>query len=192
MIGLVVILAGVAILGLVGLGAAQAGASTTTPSTSTTTSPAGGATTGTGAVAPKAGVLLTSGQQTFAAQLQAQTGLDPGVIAAWLLAEENGGAAQGRQAARNNDWLNIGYTDTATLGAGNSVWSDPTTAANASAAWLKGTWADPGFGKASSGIQHILDTVGQPAATQISAIQRSGWATSGYPDLPSLLASVGG
>jgi hypothetical protein len=133
---------------------------------------------------------LTSGQATFADELSAKTGLSAAVIAAWLLAEESGSAAAFRQSAGNNDWLNIGYTDTATLGAANSVWNDPTSAADATAQWLAGTWSDPGFGSASSGIRSILATAGQSAAAQIAAIQHSGWASSGYPDLPSIYSEV--
>jgi hypothetical protein len=130
--------------------------------------------------------LLTSDQQQFASRLAAQTGLDPGVISAWLLAEESGGAAQSRQAQGNNDWLNIGYTDSGTYGSSDSVWSNPITAADATAGWLKGQNTIPGYGTASSGIQAILSTAGQPPAAQIAALQHSGWASSGYPSLPSL------
>ncbi|HWD69145.1 MAG TPA: hypothetical protein VG293_03060, partial [Solirubrobacteraceae bacterium] len=94
---------------------------------------------------------LTSSQQQFASTLSADTGLNPNVVSAWLLAEESGGAAQSRQAANNNDWLNIGYTDSATFGSSDAVWSDPTAAANATAAWLKGQDSIPGYGTASSG-----------------------------------------
>jgi hypothetical protein len=184
-VGLGVILAGLLLVALVGLGATASGA---TAGTGSGAPPTG---SGTGALAKNTGA-LTSKQQQFAGRLQADTGLDPGVIAAWLLAEENGGAAQARDQQGNNDWLNIGYTDTATLGAGNSVWSDPTTAADATAAWMRGVWSDPGFGKASSGIQSILSTVGQGASAQISAIQNSGWASGGYPSLPSLFRMVTG
>ena len=38
-----------------------------------------------------------------------------------------------RQAAGNNDWLNIGYTDSATYGAGDGVWGSPVSAADATA-----------------------------------------------------------
>jgi hypothetical protein len=134
--------------------------------------------------------MLTSNQQQFAGQLAAQTGLNPGVISAWLLAEESGGAAQSRQAAGNNDWLNIGYTDSGTYGSADSVWSDPITAANATAGWLKGQDTIPGYGAASSGIQAILSTVGQTPAAQIAALQHSGWASSGYPDLPALYGQL--
>jgi hypothetical protein len=129
---------------------------------------------------------LTSAQQQFASELAAQTGLDPSVVSAWLLAEESGGAAQSRQAQNNNDWLNIGYTDSGTYGSSDSVWSNPVSAADATAGWLKGQNTIPGYGTASSGIQNILSTAGQPASVQIAALQNSGWASSGYPSLPSL------
>jgi len=127
--------------------------------------------------------LLNSDQQAFANELVKQTGLNQQVVEAWVLAEESGSAAQGRSAEHNNDWLNIGYTDSATYGAKNDVWNDPKTAADATAAWIKGQWDDPGFGKSAPSIQHIMDTVGQSPDAQISAIQNSGWASSHYPNL---------
>jgi hypothetical protein len=135
---------------------------------------------------------LTSAQQQFASRLAAQTGLDAGVVSAWLLSEESGGAAQSRQAAGNNDWLNIGYTDSGTYGSSDSVWSNPVTAADATAGWLKGQNTIPGYGTASSGIQAILNTAGQSPSAQIAALQQSGWASSGYPSLPSLYQQVAG
>jgi hypothetical protein len=145
-----------------------------------------------GALPPKAQTMLTSSQQQFASRLAAQTGLDPGVISAWLLSEESSGAAQSRQARNNNDWLNIGYTDSGTFGSSDSIWSDPLTAADATAGWLKGQNTIPGYGTASSGIQAILSTAGQPPAAQISALQNSGWASSGYPSLAPLYQQVAG
>jgi hypothetical protein len=136
--------------------------------------------------APTVQGTLTSGQQQFASTLAADTGLDPQVIGAWLLSEESGEAAVSRQAANNNDWLNIGYTDSGTYGSTDSIWSSPITAAEATAGWLNGRETVTGYGTASSGIQAILDTAGQPAPAQIAAIQQSGWASSGYPDLPTL------
>ena len=129
---------------------------------------------------------LTSDQQQFASRLAAQTGLDPSVVSAWLLAEESGGAAQSRQSQNNNDWLNIGYTDSGTYGSTDPIWSDPVSAADATAGWLKGQNTIPGYGVASSGVQAILQTAGQSPQAQIAAIQSSGWASSGYPDLPAL------
>jgi hypothetical protein len=152
----------------------------------------GGASTSTTSLPPKAAGLLTTGQQQFAARLAADTGLDAGVISAWLLAEESSGAATSRQSANNNDWLNIGYTDSGTYGSSDSVWSDPIKAADATAGWLKGQNTIPGYGTASSGVQAILSTAGQAPASQIAALQQSGWASSGYPDLPGLYQQVAG
>jgi hypothetical protein len=146
--------------------------------------------TGGASLPPSAQTMLTSGQQQFASRLAANTGLDPSVISAWLLAEESGGAAQSRQSQNNNDWLNIGYTDSATYGSGDSIWSNPITAADATAGWLKGQDTIPGYGTASAGIQSILGTAGQPPAAQIAALQQSGWASSGYPSLTSLYQQV--
>jgi hypothetical protein len=154
--------------------------------------PVTGAAVGSTALPPKAAGMLTTGQQQFASRLAADTGLDPGVISAWMLAEESSGAAQSRQAASNNDWLNIGYTDSGTYGAGASIWTDPITAADATAGWLKGQDTIPGYGRAAAGVQAILQTAGQPPATQIAALQQSGWASSGYPDLPGLYQQVAG
>jgi hypothetical protein len=148
--------------------------------------------TGGAALPPAASSMLTSGQQQFASRLAASTGLSPGVVTAWLLAEENGGAAQSRQAAGNNDWLNIGYTDAGTYGSADSVWSNPITAADATAGWLKGQDTIPGYGTASAGVQGILNTVGQSPAAQIYALQHSGWASGGYPELGQLYAQITG
>jgi hypothetical protein len=150
------------------------------------------ASTGTGALPTKATTMLTSAQQTFAGRLASDTGLDPGVVAAWLLAEESGGTAVSRQSANNNDWLNIGYTDSGTYGSADSVWSDPASAADATAGWLKGQNTIPGYGTASSGIQAVLQTAGQSPQAQIAALQNSGWASSGYPSLPSLYQQIAG
>lgn len=137
------------------------------------------------------GTPLTTGQTQFADRLATQTGLDPRVIRAWLAAEESGGAAQKRQAANNHDWLNIGYTDSATYGAADRIWADPIAAADATAAWLHGQDSIPGYGRASAGVQAILRTAGQPPEAQIAALQHSGWASSGYPDLPALYRQAG-
>jgi hypothetical protein len=149
-------------------------------------------TTGGASLPSSAQTMLTSGQQQFASRLATQTGLDPGVISAWLLSEESSGAAQSRQSQNNNDWLNIGYTDSGTFGSGDSIWGDPITAADATAGWLKGQDTIPGYGKASSGIQAILGTAGQAPAAQIAALQQSGWASSGYPSLAPLYQQVAG
>lgn len=136
--------------------------------------------------------MLTPGQRQFATQLAAQTGLDPQVVAAWTLSEESGGAAGSREAQGNHNWLNIGWTDSGRYGTAGAVWADPISAANATAGWLKGQDTIAGYGKASAGVQSILTTAGQPPATQIAALQHSGWASGGYPSLPGVYQSVAG
>jgi hypothetical protein len=120
--------------------------------------------------------LLTDGQAKFAGRLAELTGLDPRVVSAWELAEESGGAAAGRQAAGNFNWLNIGYFDS---GAGaiafDKAFADPLTAAEQTANFLQGKW-----GGASTGIRAILDSVGKSPDEQFNAIAHSGWASSGY------------
>jgi hypothetical protein len=120
--------------------------------------------------------LLTPGQQKFAGRLAELTGLDPRVVAAWELAEESGSAAQGREAASNFNWLNIGYFDS---GAGkiafDKEFGDPVSAAEQTAKFLKGQW-----GGASSSIRAILNSVGHSPAEQMAAIANSDWASSHY------------
>jgi hypothetical protein len=137
--------------------------------------------------------LLTSDQQAFATELAAKTGLSPAVVGGWVLAEESGDAATGRQASNNNDWLNIGYTGSNAAGSNgtaDAVWQSPLTAADATAAWLDGRSSIPGYGTASAGIQGILKTAGQSEASQVSAIQSSGWAASHYPELSDLVRQI--
>jgi cell wall-associated NlpC family hydrolase len=142
---------------------------------------------GSGAL-PLGGVLsvssqhLTSGQETFAARLASLTGLSPRVIAAWELAEESGSAAQWRQGQSNFNWLNIGYFDS---GPGqiafNQAFSDPVTAAEQTAKFLKGEW-----GGASASIRAILGSVGQSPNQQMAAIADSDWASTHYDGGASL------
>jgi hypothetical protein len=151
-----------------------------------------GATAPATALSPRAQQLLTPGQRQFASELAAQTGLDPQVVSAWMLAEESGGAAASREAQGNHDWLNIGWTDSGRYGTADAIWSNPVAAADATAGWLKGQDTIPGYGRASTGVQAILQSAGQPPAEQIAALQRSGWASSGYPDLPGVYRTVAG
>lgn len=140
----------------------------------------------------RAAAMMTPGQRTFATQLAAQTGLDPQVVAAWMLAEESGGAAASREAQGNHNWLNIGWTDSGRYGTDGAIWSDPALAASATAAWLRGEDAIAGYGRASAGVQSILTSAGQPPDAQLAALQRSGWAAGGYPDLPAVYRTIVG
>jgi hypothetical protein len=129
-----------------------------------------------GSVVSVSSRLLTSGQQTFVARLASLTGLNTRVVAGWVLAEESGSAAQGREAASNFNWLNIGYFDSGTGAIAHATpFSNPVSAAEQTAKFLKGEW-----GGASTGIRDILKTVGQPPDNQIMAIANSGWASSHY------------
>ena len=134
--------------------------------------------------------VLTSGQAQFRDRLAQQTGLNPGVITAWMLAEESGGAARSRQSSGQHNWLNIGWTDSGRMGlTRQNEWSNPASAADATAAFLKGQK----YG-ASGGIRRIIGTAGQGVDAQIRAIAGSGWASSGYEGgstLKSLYNSYG-
>lgn len=154
--------------------------------------PAGVQPAGAVGLSAHAASMMTPGQQQFATQLAAQTGLDSQVVAAWMLAEESGGAATSREAQGNHNWLNIGWTDSGRYGTAGAVWSDPISAANATAGWLKGQDTVAGYGRASAGVQSILTSAGQPPELQIAALQHSGWASSGYPDLPGVYRMVAG
>ena len=130
--------------------------------------------------------LLTPGQEKFAAKLSELTGLDPKVIASWALAEESGGAAQTREAASNFNWLNIGYFDS---GPGkiafDQAFSNPVSAAEQTANFLKGKW-----GGASSSIRSIIDAAGRPPQDQLAAIINSDWTGDSHYGGGGLLHST--
>ena len=130
--------------------------------------------------------LLTPGQEKFAAKLSELTGLDPKVIASWALAEESGGAAQSREAASNFNWLNIGYFDS---GPGkiafDQAFSNPVSAAEQTANFLKGKW-----GGASSSIRSIIDAAGRPPQDQLAAIINSDWTGDSHYGGGGLLHST--
>jgi hypothetical protein len=169
-----------------GVKAFQGGLSAAGAAGGGTTAPAGGV--GSATLPAGASKRLNASQQTFVARLAADTGLDAGVVAAWVVLEEGGQSVAPNGA---NNWLNIGATDSGFFGAGNAAWKDPTTAADQTAQWLAGSSAS-GFGKASAGIRNILRTAGQPASAQIAAIQGSGWASSGYPDFGQVYHQIVG
>jgi hypothetical protein len=107
-----------------------------------------------------------------------------------MLAEQSSGAARSRQAQGNHNWLNIAYFD---KGPGSITrgreWRSPSSAADATAAFLRGQKYGP-----SSGIRRIIGTAGQSPENQIRAIAGSGWASSGYrggSDLRSLFRTYG-
>ncbi|NCA17515.1 MAG: hypothetical protein EBS90_10810 [Betaproteobacteria bacterium] len=119
----------------------------------------------TGAKAP-----LTKGQQTFADIVSKKAKIDKNVVAAWMLLEENQGAAKARERDSQHNWLNIGWTGTGRLSfTYGPEWNNPKTAAEATVAFLKGSK----YG-ASQGIRNIIKA--KTVDEQIKAIAESGWA----------------
>ena len=140
--------------------------------------------TGTGKAANS---VLTNGQKVFRDKFVELTGLNKGVVTAWMLAEESSSAALARENQKNFNWLNIGWFDTGRGGLTfDATWGTPQAAAKASADFLKGIRFGP-----SPGIRKIIKTAGQSPKNQISAIQNSGWASGGYSELPSLYNQYG-
>ena len=133
---------------------------------------------------------FSANQQAFISTLARETGLNPGVVSAWVAAEEPVGANAGWAGTQN--WLNVSITDSGPKAAGNPAWHDPVSAAHLTAQWIKGQADIPGFGKASAGIQAIARTAGQDPATQLRAIQSSGWASGGYPNLGAVYQTYKG
>lgn len=131
--------------------------------------------------------VLTPAQEQFSSRLSSLTGLDKNVIRGWTLAEESDAAARTRVQQGNHNWLNIGYFDS---GAGgltkDTTWSNPMSAAQATADFLSGKRFGP-----SSGIRAILGYAGKSPQEQINAIAKSGWASSGYGGGSRLLATYG-
>lgn len=118
-------------------------------------------------------------QGKFAVELAKKTGLDLGVIFAWLQAEEPTGNSTTRE---DQNWLNVGQTDSGPTGDSQraALQSDPVAAADYTAQWM--------VTKASPGIRHILSFKGKTPAEQIHAIGTSGWATS--PNYLSAITSL--
>jgi len=133
---------------------------------------------------------FSSTQKDFIVAYASGTGLDIGVVAAQLANEESVGATL-PSGHNDQNWLNVGNTDTRWMG--GSVWTglNGSQAGDLSAKWATGVATIRGFGHAAPSIQDAISGArGKPPAVQISALQHSGWASSGYPSLPSIYASV--
>jgi hypothetical protein len=126
---------------------------------------------------------LTQGQKKFVRAFSKRTGINPRVAGAWVLSEMSDSFAKRREAEGNHNWLNINYNDS---GPGpitkDAAWSNPRSAAKASAEFLKGKrWG------AGANIPSILPrSRGASDEEQIQAIAESGWASSGYEGGDSL------
>lgn len=130
---------------------------------------------------------LSPAAHAFTTRLAAQTGLNPRVIAGWVMAETSGHNTTNGP----NNWLNVGSFDSGFQGGGANVWQNPITAADATAAFLSGRPVNgirPPLGGGAPSIRGILSTVGRGPIAQVQAIQNSGWASSHYNN--SLMADV--
>jgi hypothetical protein len=143
--------------------------------------------------------VLTADQNAFANELAARTGLNVYVVGGELLAEESGSNAAGREreysqvwkVTGNQDWGNVGYTDSGFIATqAYAWWHGPAVAADYTAAWMKGTWGDPPFGYAASSIRDILTAAGHSVPYQIGAYMASGWASGGYGGLATDVQEV--
>lgn len=107
------------------------------------------------------GVHFTVGQQEFGQALSSLTGLSLKVVGAWMYAEENGGAAEGREAEGDQNWLNVGPGDS------GGVWEDPISAARETNKTLHNGNYD----------NNILASIGKSDQDQLNAIIESPWGT---------------
>ena len=122
---------------------------------------------------------LSPAAHAFTTHLAATTGLNPRVIAGWVMAETSGHNTTNGP----NNWLNVGSFDSGFVGGGANAWNNPVTAANATAAFMLGRPVGgirPPLGGGSSSIRGILSTVGKGVGAQVAAIQNSDWASSHY------------
>lgn len=122
---------------------------------------------------------LSPAAHAFTVRLASQTGLNPRVIAGWVMAETSGHDTTNGP----NNWLNVGSFDSGFQGGGANVWQNPLSAADATAAFLKGAPVNgirPPLGGGAPSVRSILSTVGKGIPTQVQAIQNSGWASSHY------------
>jgi hypothetical protein len=137
---------------------------------------------------PKNSTSLNAKQRQFASRLQANIGLEPAVICGWVISEEPASATCAPNGC--NNWLNIGAFDAGGwAGGGADVWSDPTKGADATTSFITHKAVNginaPFYAGAS--IPNIPKSAGKGVDAQVTAIQTSGWASSGYPNLASVV-----
>jgi hypothetical protein len=137
---------------------AQAAASA--PSAEAAASPGGGG----GGGAPGGGT--AGAQKSFGQALARYTGLNPGIVEKWLLAEQPPGSPS---KPGSNNWLNVQFTDQGPNGEYYRIAKlSPDAAAKATAQWMAHN--QPSILHASTGSP----------AQQEAAIVNSGWASNKY------------
>jgi hypothetical protein len=127
------------------------------------------------------GYKLLPSQATMADIVARRTGVDINVIRAQIINEQGdsrSSAAQGRERAKNYNWLNIGWTDSGRTGFSyDDVWSDPVKAGNATADFMQGIGKVHG---APSIVNAYKQAKGKSAEEATRLIGLSGWASSQY------------
>lgn len=137
-------------------------------------------------VAVPTGGGLSRNQQMFAGALSKKTGLDPRIVASWMVAEEPAGEKI-NPATGNQNWLNIGFPGHITPAAQNPRFNKPVKAGKATSAWIKGKF-DPGNWQAASSITSELGHLKGASPQEFGArLAASGWGT----DAANAIANVG-
>ena len=126
---------------------------------------------------------MTPEQNTFIASFARESGLSPQLAAAAVL-REGGNGTPG-----DNNWLNIGWTDSGPVEITRAPeWRDPAAAGKATAQWLRGEFGDKYGYVASDGIQNIGRVAASGGSDQEvgQAWANSKWASSGASPLDTL------
>lgn len=177
-VGFAIGTAGAVMIGIAKERLAQAKPMSGVGASDTVGAPAGGVVGTAAAQLPNSGHLKPDAQ-TFVNRLSRDTGLSTQVIAGWVMAETSGWDTTNGA----NNWLNVGSFDSGFAGGGANVWTDPTTAADATAAFITGkpvNGISPPLGGGDPTIQAIIRSAGASIEAQVQAIQNSNWAGSHY------------
>lgn len=130
----------------------------------------------------------------FESALAGLTGLDGGVLLAWMASENDiehasWGGDDGAAGTPEN-WLNIGINGPVYRGTtGTSMWQTPSSGAQATNEFFHGSFS--GWGTGNIDTAAILNSAGQSVQAQLNAIQNSGWisGTPGVASYPNLYSA---
>lgn len=126
---------------------------------------------------------LNPDQQEWARAFAKELGVSLDFAAAEAL-REGGNGTPG-----DNNWANIGWTDSGPVGVTKAPeWRDPTTAGKTTAKWIKGEWGDQYDYNPAEGILEIGRLAESGASEQEIGRQwaNSGWASAGAGPLDTL------
>lgn len=126
---------------------------------------------------------LNPDQQKWARAFSKELGVSLDFAAAEAL-REGGNGTPG-----DNNWANIGWTDSGPVGVTKAPeWRDPTTAGKTTAKWIKGEWGDQYDYNPAEGILEIGRLAKSGASERAIGRQwaNSGWASAGAGPLDTL------